>query len=168
MYANYLQKFLLFFLLDIHLEDPYRWTFSSIKNTSDHNNRELSLKFKRNFNSKESVDSYLFGLTSLNIFNPIFSDKEYSEYSPIINEIKNSSEFIGCRFNIQYQFPHDLENPYINYKFMKTSRSPAETLLFNPLKGNLVGNPQKLFNNSFKLIKGRFILSYLQFPIKQI
>ena len=51
---------------------------------------------------------------------------------------------------------------------MKTSRSPAETLLFNPLKGNLVGNPQKLFNNSFKLIKGRFILSYLQFPIKQI
>lgn len=143
-YENYINKFLLFFLPLLNQKDSFFIINSNNKNY-----------YNKSENS--STGSLIFGLSSLNIFNPIFPDIEYYQYSNFINEIKNSSEFIGCRINFQCRFPENVETqkrklfPYLSKK-----------IVYGKLENNKNYNFICNLNNS--IFKRDFILSYYQFP----
>ena len=135
-YENFINKFLFFFLPLLNQKDSFFIINSNNKNLK--NQSEIS-----------STGSLIFGLSSLNIFNPIFPDIEYYQYSNFINEIKNSSEFLGCRINFLCKFPQNSETGGLQ--------------LFTHLSKKIVdGKLEKNINIS--LFKRDFILSYYQFP----
>lgn len=126
---------------------------------------ELNLLINQSFNQ----GSFLFGFTSLSFFNPFFSDKEYLEYTTIINEIKNSAEFIGSGMNILFTYTGDLP-------FLLWTNKSKNFFMANPVylgtyyKGlNMKDAPLDLIRRSYlqkssRQFKEYFILSYLLFP----
>ena len=133
-----INKFLLFILPLLNQKDTLLFLNPLTRISSSRKWEEKKIDFEIEISN---IGNLIFGISSLNIFNPIFPDIEYYEYSNIINDIKNSSEFIGCRINIVCQYPSLKTSTFTNWR---------------------IGN-KKIFPKEQD--KQNFILSYYQFPI---
>lgn len=150
-FKDYLFKFFLFLVPLLNQKDSFFILNSHSKTT-------------------KNIDSLIFGLSSLIPFNPIFPDIEYYKYSNIINEIKNSSEFIGCRINILCQFP--IHSSLINSSISQFFFDSRDQLLKEidtetRIKIKNLSNTFNFYhvNQNISLFKRDFILSYFQFPV---
>lgn len=143
-YENLINKFLLFILPLLNQKDSFFIINSTKKNLLKKS--EIS-----------STGSLIFGLSSLNIFNPIFPDIEYYQYSNFINEIKNSSEFLGCRINFQCKYPKNVE-----IDNLKIISYLSKKIVYGKSENNK--NWNFIYNINNYIFKRDFILSYYQIP----
>lgn len=128
----------------------------------------------------------MFGLRGVNIFNPSFSSsyseggtdssrsEQVSQYTELINDLKNSSEFIGCNIDLQPAIPGKAVTRQSRHLYPKISCDITDFYTKNQpdhatseivrSQGSQISHDIESSATSQKYYRTLFILRYNLFP----